>query len=220
MRVLIIEDDTELADTLKEQLKNTYCVDCANCGEDGLYLANEYDYALIAIDMRLPDLNGQEVCKQLRSHSIKSPIIFITGVLDEDIVISSFEIGADDYLRKPFSMKEFHARIQALLRRPTNVVNTISVRDLTVNLSQRSVYKGDKLLKLRRKEYEILELLIRNRGVVFTRKQIIEQAWEDDTQGESNIVDVHIRNLRKVIDAPFKTQFIKTIHGVGYKLDG
>lgn len=222
MKLLIIEDDIDLAETLKEQLRNTYYVDCARCGEDGLYLADEYDYALIAIDIKLPDLDGIEVCRRLRSRDIKSPIIFITGVSDEELVIHSFEIGADDYLRKPFSINELRARIKALLRRPTNIniLNTISVRDLTMDLSRRTVHRGGEKLELRRKEYEILEVLLRNKGVVVTRKQITDQAWEDEAQGDSNIVDVHVRNLRRVIDGPYETKYIKTIHGVGYKFDG
>lgn len=221
MRILIIEDDTSIATAIKQRFKGTYVVDSAATGERGLHLAEVCDYDLILLDLGLPDTHGTDLCKKLRSHQIDTPILILTAESDTRDKVSALDAGADDYLTKPFNFSELAARIRALLRRTSDLTrnNLLTAEDLTLDPVRRLVIRGDQVIRLRRKEFNILEYLLRNKGKVIKRQMILEHAWDDDSKSLSNIVDVHVKYLRDRIDKPFERPLIRTIHGIGYKID-
>jgi DNA-binding response OmpR family regulator len=188
---------------------------------DNNILAHINDYDLIILDYVLPDGNGVELCAKLRKANIRIPILFVTvryGIRDK---VAALDAGADDYIVKPFSVKELHARIRALMRRSLNVYNDdiLKIDDLTLDISERTVVRDQKDIYLRKKEFNLLEYMIRNKNRVLTRSMILEHVWEGGAEELSNTVDVHIKYLRDKVDKPFKRKLIKTIHGLGYKID-
>ncbi|MBI2034885.1 MAG: response regulator transcription factor [Candidatus Levybacteria bacterium] len=221
MKILLIEDDRETAATLKEELKKDYIVEISFTGEEGEYQADINEYDLIMLDLGLPDKDGKEVCRNIRKKNLQLPILILTGEHDIYTKISLFDLGADDYLTKPFIIGELKARIRALLRRRHQVItsNLLSIDDLTVDLNKKIVQRGVKNISLRRKEYYLLEYLIRNTGRVVSRSMILDHVWESDSEALTNVVDVHIKYLRDKIDRPFGKQLIKTVHGLGYKFE-
>jgi DNA-binding response OmpR family regulator len=221
MRLLIIDDEKNFADSVKDYLSSYMVVDVAYKGRDGEYLAHINDYDLIILDYVLPDGNGVELCAKLRKANIRIPILFVTvryGIRDK---VAALDAGADDYIVKPFSVKELHARIRALMRRSLNVYNDdiLKIDDLTLDISERTVVRDQKDIYLRKKEFNLLEYMIRNKNRVLTRSMILEHVWEGGAEELSNTVDVHIKYLRDKVDKPFKRKLIKTIHGLGYKID-
>jgi two-component system OmpR family response regulator len=215
MKVLIIEDNKRLAATIRDKLRKEYVVDVAYTGDKGEYLiyANEYD--IILLDLNLPDMDGAEVCKKVRSNGCKVPILVLTGRSDLTDKVRALDIGADDYLTKPFEFAELFARMRSLLRRNENSDFTSSrlvVDGLSLDIISREVAMQGKSINLRQKEFQLLEYLMRNQGRVVTRNQIIEHVWDTDTDPITNTVDVHINSLRRKIINPF----IKTVHGIGY----
>lgn len=221
MRILLIEDEKDTAQILKRNLDNYFTVEVAYSGEEGEYLASVNDYDLIILDLMLPDMNGMEVTRKLRDNKIFTPILVLTAQFETESKIKALDLGADDYLTKPFSIEELLARIRALLRRPPQVLtsNIISVGDLIIDLNKRLVMRSGKTLFLRRKEFYLLEYLARNVGRVITRSMILDHVWESSNESLTNIVDVHIKYLRDQIDKPFNTKLIKTVHGMGYKIE-
>jgi DNA-binding response OmpR family regulator len=222
MRLLIVEDEIETAKTVQESLTPLYIVDVAYTGRAGLMQAQINDYDLLILDNILPDLNGIDICRELRTNNISTPILMLTGKQEVTEKVKAFDSGADDYLTKPFSIVELQARIRALLRRNTAHLTTdrLMVADLEVEIATRRVSRQGKVIFLRRKEYALLEYLLRNRGRVVTRAMILEHVWDDGGSVLTNTVDVHIKYLRDKIDRGFPAQLIKTVSGVGYKIEG
>lgn len=221
MRLLLIEDDKETANTIKEELVDNYIVELAFSGEDGEYQAQINEYDLIILDLGLPDIDGLEVCRRLRENRVQTPILILTGEDDTDKKVSLLDCGADDYLTKPFEVSELKARLKTLLRRSPELSssNILSIGDLTIDLNKMSVTRGIKTITLRRKEFYLLEYLARNVGRVITREMILDHIWESSEESITNIIDVHIKYLRDQIDRPFEKKLIKTVHGLGYKLE-
>lgn len=221
MKLLLIEDDKELAETLKSELKNYYVVEIAPTGEKGEYLAQINDYDVIIIDYTLPGINGIQVCQDIRAGGIQSPIIMLTGNAEINNKVTAFKSGADDYVVKPFHVEELYARIEALLRRfhQSAQSGTLAVGELTLDLAKRSVSRAGVQLSLQRKELDLLEYLMRHAGKVVTRSMIMDHVWDSAHEAMTNVVDVHIKYLRDRVDRNFKTKLIKTVHGYGYKIE-
>ncbi len=218
MRILLIEDEKDVADSIKESLKPYYITDLSYSGKAGSYKAHIKDYDLIVIDYMLPDIDGLEVCKQIRQEGNSTPIMFLTARYQIRSKIEALDAGADDYLVKPFSTKELLARIRAILRRNVGHYerDVLTINNLCMDTIQRTVKQGETDVQLRKKAFDLLEYMIRNKNRVLTRDMIIEHVWEHGSEELSNTVDVHIKYLRDRIDKPFNTQFIKTVHGLGY----
>ena len=221
MRILIIEDDHDMALTLADNLKKNYIVEISLTGEDGKYKASENDYDLIILDYMLPNISGVEVCKKLRENQINTPILILTGRSTVEDKTTGLNAGADDYLTKPFSFEELEARIKALLRRPqqTFTSNVLHLGDLVLDLDKKTVERNGQIIRLRRKEFELLECLVKNAGRVMSRGVIIDHIWDSAYESGGNTVDVHIKYLRDSIDRPFDKRMIKTVHGFGYKIE-
>lgn len=221
MKILIIEDDKQTAQMIKNEMKGNYAVDLAYTGESGEYLSETNDYDTIVIDLRLPDIDGITVCKRIREAGIKTPILILTGSIEVKNKIAALDSGADDYLTKPFSFAELMARIRALMRRSPQTLNSnvLSLDGLTLDVSKNRVERNGKEVHLRRKEFSLLEYLMRNPGLVLTRNMILGHVWEEDIDQLTNTIDVHIKFLRDKIDIPFGTSLIKTVYGLGYKLE-
>ena len=221
MKVLVIEDDKQTAETIRDEMKDYYAVDVALTGEDGEYQASVNDYDVILVDLILPDINGITVCRKVREAGIKSPILILTGQTETKDKVAALDAGADDYLTKPFSFAELLARVRALMRRNPDTIpsNLLTTGELTLNVASNIVKHKQTIIPLRRKEFGLLEYLIRNKGLVLTRSMILEHVWESDTDPITNTVDVHINSLREKVDKPFGTSLIKTVHGLGYKIE-
>lgn len=222
MKVLLIEDDKQIGITLKEELEKDYIVKLSHTGEDGEYQAEINGYDLIILDLGLPDRDGLHVCRTLRERKVKIPILVLTGDHDTKKKVSVLDAGADDYLTKPFSLDELMARIRALIRRQSQTIlqNTITVADLTLDYTKKTVMRGSRTIHLRKKGFHILEYLLRNSGKVVSRDMIWEHVWNKEDEPFTNTVDVHINYLRDQIDEPFDNKLIKTVHGLGYKIEG
>ncbi len=222
MRLLLVEDDKETALTVKDELSKHYVVDVAYNGEEGLYFAKEYDYDLVILDVGLPDANGVDLCGEIRDYQPNSSILMLTGQTATESKVKALDLGADDYLTKPCEFAELLARVRALLRRQANTYysNVITVGDLVIDANKKLVRRSDLVIDLRRKEFYLLEYLAKNAGQVMTREMILNHVWERDSDPETNVVDVHIKYLRNKIDKPFDKKLVKTVHGIGYKIEG
>ncbi len=219
MRILIVEDDRGVTRFIKKGLEEKgFTVDAAFDGEEGLYLATSQAYDLIILDVMLPEINGFEVLKGVRRKAISTPTIFLTAKGEKDDIVHGLEIGADDYLVKPFAFAELLARVKAVLRRGSAEQQTSNIEagDLSLNLANRTAQRQNKTIELSGKEFALLEYLVRNAGQILTRTMILESVWGYNFDTSSNIIDVHINKLRSKIDRGFKTKLIKTIKGVGY----
>lgn len=210
-----------LIDSIKRLLSATYVIDHAETGEDGVRRATSIKYDLILLDLGLPDMDGYQVCRELRKANISTPILVLTVQKDPETSVKLLNSGADDYITKPFNSEALKARVAAVLRRgqAMSEEKVITVSDLTVNVTRREVQRSGINIPLRRKEFDILEYLTANHGRVLTRTMILDHVWESGTEGWNNTVDVHIKYLRDKIDRPFKKQLIKTAYGVGYMVD-
>lgn len=221
MKILIVDDDIYLVKTLKRILGSTYTIDTVGEVSEGEFIASITDYDLIVIDYVLPDGNGIELCRKLRSLQIKSPILMMTVKSAIRDKVSALDAGADDYLVKPFSQREFLARLRALARRNYHEIqaHVIQTGSLVMDTLTHTVVKNGDSLKLRRKEYDLLAYLMRNQHRVVSRSMILEYVWENGYEEESNTVDVHIKHLRDKVDKPYGTDTIKTVYGVGYRFE-
>ena len=222
-RVLIIEDDAGLAETLKAALEaETYSVVHADNGEEGLRIASEEQFDLLLLDLVLPGLAGLEVCRRLRERRVMTPLIFITGEKKEEIdKVLGLELGGDDYITKPFGTRELLARIKAVLRRSRDGVPDLeeyNFSDVRLNFKKRTAYKGDRELILTAKEFGLLELLIRHEGGVVNRDTILNEVWGYDKFPVTRTVDTFIHGLRKKIEHdPARPAHLLTAHGTGYR---
>ena len=221
MRVLLIEDDVTIARLLKEGLEDeSYAVDVANDGSEGYRTAVADDYDVIILDIMLPEMNGYEVCRALRNDGNKTPILMLTARDAERDTVEGLDTGADDYLAKPFSFDVLLARIRALLRRPNEKLEEIlQVGDLKLDPSSKKVTRASQEISLTAKEYGVLEYLMRNKGKVLSKEQIISHVWDFDADVLPNNVELFIMFLRRKIDKPFKLKLIHTVSGFGYKLE-
>jgi DNA-binding response OmpR family regulator len=224
-RILVVDDEPTLVATLRYNLEREgYQVVTASDGDSGLSLARSDRPDLVILDLMLPVIDGFEVCRLLR-REMTVPILMLTAKADEVDKVVGLELGADDYVTKPFSMRELLARVRALLRRaetaPAVDVELLAAGNLQVDLRRREASRQGRVLTLKPKEYELLLFLLRNRGRAFTREQLLDQIWGYDFAGDTRTVDVHMRWLRqKIEDEPAKPTRLITIRGVGYRFDG
>ncbi|MDD5318784.1 MAG: response regulator transcription factor [Candidatus Pacebacteria bacterium] len=223
MRILLIEDDSELSGVLCRALVHeNNVVDLATDGDRGSFLARTNEYDVIILDNRLPKKNGPEVCLEIRQADVMTPIIVTSVQSDVDQKISLLDVGADDYLTKPYSFEELLARIKAVRRRPYTIQSaTMTIDDLTIDPTRQKVTRGKKDVYLTRKEFLLLECMMRAPGKVFSRGVIMEHVWDVNGDPFSNTIEAHIRNLRKKLEVGKNTKkLIHTVAGRGYKIDG
>ena len=220
MRILVVEDEPNLNNVIAKRLKKEgYSVDSAFDGETAAEYISSIEYNAIVIDLMIPRKNGLEVVREMREKGNVTPVLILTARDSVSDRVAGLDAGADDYLVKPFAFDEFLARVRALFRRNTAfTANVLKVADLEMDMNQRTVSRGGKVIQLSSKEFTILEYLIRNKNVVLSREQIEQNAWDLSFDGGSNIVDVYIRYLRKKIDSGFDKKLIHTVYGSGYIL--
>jgi two-component system OmpR family response regulator len=221
MKFLIIEDDKSVAETVREWLTaNMHTVEVATDGAEGAFLARSYDYDAIILDYSLPKKDGLVVCNEIRAAGKTSPILFLSATGDTDVKVAALESGADDYLTKPFELSELHARLRALTRRPHELKQpSICVGDLVLDTDKHTLTRKDRSIQLTRKEFGLIEYLMRNAGSVMSRALLMEHVWTADSDPFSNTVEAHIRNLRKKINAENNENMILNVPGRGYMLD-
>lgn len=221
MRVLIVEDERKISAYVKRGLEEQgYAVDAVYTGRDALDWAEAAPYDLIILDILLPELDGLSVCRELRRSGARMPILMLTARDAVDDRVAGLDAGADDYLVKPFALKELLARLRALTRRAANVEKSpvLQVADLSLDTLTHRVKRGSKAIELTAKEYAVLECLLREPERVLTRTMIVEHVWNYDVFNQSNVVDVYIRNLRRKIDDGHDLKLIHTVRGAGYRL--
>lgn len=220
MRVLIVDDERRLARSLRVGLEaEGFAVDVAHDGTDGLWLARENEYSAIVLDLMLPGINGYKVCQTLRAEEDWTPILMLTAKDGEWDQVEGLDTGADDYLTKPFSFPVLVARLRAVARRGARERPTeLEVGDLRVDPAARRVRRGEVEIELTAREFSLLAFLARHPGDVVSKRQILDAVWDDDFDGDPNIVEVYIRHLRIKIDRPFDRQAIQTLRGAGYRL--
>jgi heavy metal response regulator len=218
MRILVVEDEKKVSAFIKKGLEEeTYAVDIAHDGEEGLYLASESQFDLIVLDLMLPKLNGLEVLTKLREKKVATPIILLTAKDSVEDKVTGLNKGADDYLTKPFAFSELLARVRSLLRRGSGDTKTLlQVADLTLDLVSHKVKREDMEMELTGKEYSLLEYFMRNEGKVLTRTMIAEHVWDYNFDTFTNVIDVYINHLRKKIDKDYPKKLLHTLRGVGY----
>jgi DNA-binding response OmpR family regulator len=221
MRVLIVEDERKIAAYMKRGLEEQgYAVDNVYSGNEALDWIEATLYDIIVLDIMLPGVDGLTICRQLRQNGNRTPILMLTARDAVDDRVNGLDAGADDYLIKPFALKELLARLRAISRRGTDTPRNpvLQVADLSLDTLTRRVRRGGKLINLTAKEYAILECLMREPERVLTRTQIAEHVWNYDVYNQSNVVDVYIKNLRRKIDNGFDLKLIHTVRGAGYRL--
>lgn len=225
MRILIIEDDTDTSDYLRKRLEeNCYSIDVAADGATGVQLAKTSDYDVILLDYSLPRKDGIMVSTEIRSqaHTTRknTPIIMISVTSDVDHKVLALGNGIDDYITKPFFFSELLARIQAILRRPVSITdNRFTLEDLSLDTATQKVSRGEQSIYLTKKEFALLEYLLRNKGTVVSRGAITEHVWDMNIDPVSNTIEMHILNLRKKLEQSNKKRLIHSIPGRGYKID-
>lgn len=220
MRVLVVEDEQRIADFIEKGLTESgYAVDVAADGDDALAWTDIVDYDVIVLDVMLPKRDGIDVCRTLRTRGVSIPILMLTARDAIDDRVRGLDSGADDYLVKPFAFAELLARLRALTRREPVLVNTLlRVSDLTLDTTTRVVKRQRTAIELTNKEYTLLEYLMRHPNQVLTRSMIAEHVWNYDFDNVTNVIDVHVRYLRRKLDDPFPTKLIQTVRGAGYRI--
>ena len=220
MRILVIEDEKKTAAFLAKGLREAgFDVDLAGDGESGLELARKKKFDLLIVDVMLPNKDGWEVVAELRGDGIRTPILFLTARDSVRDRVKGLELGADDYLVKPFAFSELLARIRSLLRRaPVRPQERLQIDDLELDLKRHKAVRSGAKLNLTPKEFKLLEHLVRSAGEVVSRAEIAEHVWDIGFKTDTNVVDVVVRRLRAKVDDPFKTKLVHTIRGVGYVL--
>lgn len=222
MRILIVEDELDLQNVLKKRLMaEHYSVDVCDNGQDAIDFIDMTSYDVIVLDIMLPGLNGLEILQKMRKQNNQTPVLLLTAKDSVEDRVKGLDLGADDYLVKPFAFDELLARLRVLTRRQVgSVTNRFELEDLVVDCNSYVVTRGNKTIELSSKEFALLEYMIRNKGVVLSREKIEQHVWNYDYDGGSNIIDVYIRYLRKKIDSDFDQKLIHTVRGAGYVLRG
>ncbi len=220
MRILVAEDDLKVAAFLKSALESeSYAVDIASTGSEALYMAETIDFDLIVLDLILPEIHGFDVLKSLRAKERNIPVLILTGMTRIEDRVKGIDLGADDYMTKPFAIREVLARVRALLRRGGRERGLIlRVGDLEMDRLTRSVRRGPKRIELTAKEFALLEYLMRSAGRALTRDMIVEHVWDMSSDVWTNVVDVYINYLRNKVDRGFDRTLIHTVRGVGYRM--
>jgi two-component system OmpR family response regulator len=218
--VLVVEDEVDLRAALERGLTSEgFVVQTAANGTDGLWMAQELDPAVVVLDIMLPGLSGYEVCRQLRQAGSRVPILMLTAKDGEYDEADALDLGADDFLAKPFSYVVLVAHLRALLRRaPSDRSPQLRVGDLRLDPATRRCFRGEREIPLTAREFALAELLARRAGQVVTRAEIVEQVWNADVGMDSNVVEVYVGYLRRKLDAPFGVQNLQTVRGAGYRL--
>jgi len=221
MKLLLVEDDPKTVAILRKGLaEHDYAVDVATTGPDGLALAKTGEYDLVVLDVMLPGKDGWAVLRELRAAGVVTPVLFLTARDDVRDRVKGLELGADDYLVKPFAFAELLARVKTVLRRnPPRTPDVLCVADLELDLARQKATRGETPLDLTPKEFVLLALLARRVGEVLSRDLITEHVWGVPFDHETNVVDVHVRRLRAKVDDPFNAKLIHTVRGVGYVLE-
>ncbi|GGF37263.1 response regulator transcription factor [Williamsia phyllosphaerae] len=220
MRVLVIEDDRNGAETVRRTLvAEGWVVDVEDNGEDGLFAASTDTYDVLIVDIMMPRLNGYEVVRELRKKQVWTPVLMLTAKDGDYDQVDAFEFGADDYLIKPFSVAVLVARLRALVRRgaPQRPV-TLGAGDLSLDPGAHRVWRGDTEIDLTPREFAMLEFMMRNKGTVISKAEILRSVWDSNYHGDENVVEVYAGYLRRRIDAPFGRAALQTVRGVGYRL--
>ncbi|MFF1819584.1 response regulator transcription factor [Kribbella sp. NPDC058245] len=221
MRVLIVEDEVRLAETVRRGLSDAgFVVEMVHNGEDALWAATEHTYDVIVLDIMLPKVSGYKVLEQLRARGVWTPVLMLTAKDGEYDQTDAFDLGADDYLTKPFSFLILVARLRALIRRggPERPV-VLTAGDLVLDPARKRVERAGQAIVLTPREYGLLEYLMRHRGDVVSKADILQNVWDPAFDGDDNVVEVYIRYLRLKLDAPFGRQALETVRGMGYRLD-
>lgn len=221
MRLLVIEDEHKIARALKRALEQeSYAVDVSYDGDDGYAMATTEPYDAMIVDRMLPgEYDGVDIVKAMREAKIHTPVLFLTALGTTSDKTTGLDVGADDYLVKPFAIEELLARVRALLRRPSEQLGTVlSASDLLLDPTNYTVTRQGKHVQLTTKEFGLLEYLLRNKGRILTKDNIIAHVWDYDADILPNTVEVYIKYLRNKIDKPFKSNLIETVRGFGYRL--
>jgi two-component system OmpR family response regulator len=220
VRVLVVEDERRMAGLIRRGLtKEGLATDVAECGEDALWMSGSHDYDAIVLDVMLPGIDGFETCKRLRTSGIWAPVLMLTARDSVEDRVAGLDMGADDYLVKPFAFAELLARLRALTRRSeAERPNVLEVGDLRLDPASREVRRGAREINLSAKEFALLETFMRRPGDVLSRLHLLEHAWDFAYENRSNVVDVYVRHLRRKIDEPFERHSLETVRGAGYRL--
>lgn len=220
MRVLLVDDEVRLAEGVRRGLEaEGFAVDVAHNGVDGLWRAREFAYDVIVLDVMMPGMSGYRVCSTLRAEQDWTPVLFLTAKDGEWDEVEGLDTGGDDWLTKPFSPPVLVARLRALVRRGGRERPTVlETGDLRFDPAARATHRGDHALDLTAREMSVLEFLMRRRGEVVTKFEVLENVWSDDFEGDPNIVEVYIGRLRRKVDRPFGRNAIETVRGAGYRL--
>jgi DNA-binding response OmpR family regulator len=220
MKLLVVEDEVRMADLLRKGLtEEGHMVTCASDGAEGLELAEDYEFDAIILDIMMPKLSGYDLAKKLRAQKNRTPILMLTARDSVPDIVQGLDLGADDYMTKPFSFEELIARLRAVKRRALVAEDThLRVGDLTIDPASREVLRGEERISLTRTEYSLLERLVYRSGKVVSRRSLIESVWGFDREIEDNTLDAFMRLLRNKIDMPGHTKLIHTVRGVGYMI--
>ncbi len=220
MRVLVVDDEPRVANAVKRGLEaEGFGVDVALTGTDGLWLARENPYDAVILDVMLPQIDGYTVCRTLREEDVWTPILMLTARDSDREEALALDNGADDFLAKPFSFIVLVARVRALLRRGAGERPAVlNAGDLALDPARHECRRGDTVVELTAREFAVLEFLLRRKGDVAPKREILGNVWDFDFEGDPNIVEVYIRHLRRKIDIPFDRHAIETVRGVGYRL--
>jgi two-component system copper resistance phosphate regulon response regulator CusR len=222
IKILLIEDEPKTVQSLKQGLEeNNYDVSIAYDGHMGKQLALAHTYQLIVSDIIIPGINGLDLCRELRSLGIQTPILMLTALSTTDDKLNGFEAGADDYLPKPFDFKEFLARVKALIKRSNQTIldaQVLKFADLEMDLNSSLVSRAGQMINLTSKEFQLLEYFLRNQEKVISKAEIAENIWEVEDENSSNLIEVYVNYLRKKVDKGFSTKLIHTQFGMGYIL--
>jgi DNA-binding response OmpR family regulator len=220
--ILLVEDNSSIAQAVATALRHTYRIDIVATGKQGIYRADRESYDVIVLDLRLPDVPGLAVCQELRERGVTAPILILTAETKILTKIQLLDAGANDYLTKPFSLGEFKARLRVLLRQQAyqaGVLPRYEINNLILDTATYQVTRDGQSIRLRRKEFALLSCLMANADHVVSRDTLARHAWQNGERPWTNTVDVHIKHLRDKIDRPFKQPLIRTVHGVGYRLE-
>ena len=219
MRILIVEDDKGTVRFIKKGFSEEgFMVDAVTEGDEGLFMAKTETYDLIILDVMLPEINGFEVLKGIRKKGVLTPVLFLTAKDEKEDIIHGLDLGADDYLVKPFAFAELLARVRAVLRRgqKSDQMQKLTVGNLALDRVKRQARRANEMIELTAKEFQLLEYMMRNAGQILTKTMILERVWGYDFDTQSNIIEVHMNRLRAKVDKGFDTNLIHNVRGVGY----